>query len=534
MKTGIHLKPCNVGNAEAHKRRDRSYCEAVEKKYGHTYFWDEFRHLNVNWRNTSYDKPLPEVMEDLKMLVKEKTGRSMQCKPVVTTDRKTGKKKERSGCSAIREGCPPIKPDTKIEDFAKFIEWIESKGCTVISIDLHHDEGHADPEPDDLKPNHHAHVIVEWINRETGKSVKLNKEDCSMMQTVLAESLGMERGTPKQDTGVESLSAIEYKEKMAKEHVRKLQEEIQDSKEKYREINDEIKLKKDSLNILDNRKREQSKLLEMLAKEEEQIQEELKDLDREAEEKKERNANLDKEHEERQKAFEEENNRATKSGIANLFGKGKYAEIEKENKRLLAENEEMKTQVAEMEDKVAMIPSVVEKKVVEKIGEINKLHEQEKKQLKIDFDGEYDNLVEKHNGVVGKYNELLQNFRALKANSEYDFKKLKQEYQTLKDRIDKFLESFSEIVRKAIKAVISFAKSKMYTEFSRDHKEAVVKCLNAYTVPEDMAHNLKVFTVPFLTDREHEKGSKELDRTVKNLPALTAELEHTQSRGFRR
>ena len=50
----------------------------------------------------------------------------------------------------------------------------------------------------------------------------------------------------------------------------------------------------------------------------------------------------------------------------------------------------------------------------------------------------------------------------------------------------------------------------------------------------NMLHNLKVFTVPFLTDREHEKGSKELDRAVKNHPALTAELEHSQSRGFRR
>ena len=62
----------------------------------------------------------------------------------------------------------------------------------------------------------------------------------------------------------------------------------------------------------------------------------------------------------------------------------------------------------------------------------------------------------------------------------------------------------------------------------------MVKCLNAYTVPEDMAHNLKGFTVPFLTDREHEKGSKELYRTFKNLPALTAGFELIQSRGFRR
>ena len=45
------------------------------------------------------------------------------------------------------------------------------------------------------------------------------------MQTVLAESLGMERGTPKEDTGIEGLSAIEYKEKMASAHVKKLKQE---------------------------------------------------------------------------------------------------------------------------------------------------------------------------------------------------------------------------------------------------------------------------------------------------------------------
>ena len=48
------------------------------------------------------------------------------------------------------------------------------------------------------------------------------------MQTVLAESLGMERGTPKEDTGIAGLSAIEYKEKMATAHVKKLKQEQQE------------------------------------------------------------------------------------------------------------------------------------------------------------------------------------------------------------------------------------------------------------------------------------------------------------------
>ena len=42
------------------------------------------------------------------------------------------------------------------------------------------------------------------------------------------ESLGMERGTPKEDTGIEGLTAIEYKEKMASAHVKKLKQEQQE------------------------------------------------------------------------------------------------------------------------------------------------------------------------------------------------------------------------------------------------------------------------------------------------------------------
>ena len=45
---------------------------------------------------------------------------------------------------------------------------------------------------------------------------------------IYCESLGMERGTPKEDTGIEGLSAIEYKEKMASAHVKKLKQEQQE------------------------------------------------------------------------------------------------------------------------------------------------------------------------------------------------------------------------------------------------------------------------------------------------------------------
>ena len=46
---------------------------------------------------------------------------------------------------------------------------------------------------------------------------------------------------------------------------------------------------------------------------------------------------LDNEIAEKRERLDTENGNAIKSGVANLFGKGKYAEMEKENKRLKEE-----------------------------------------------------------------------------------------------------------------------------------------------------------------------------------------------------
>ena len=469
MKTGIKFKPCNVGTAEAHNRRDRAYCEAVARKFGHTYFWDEFRHLNLSWRNPSYTKPLPELFEDMKVLVKQKTGRAMQCKPVETTDRKTGKKKTRSGCSAIREGCPPIKPDTRIEDFELFVRWLEGYGITVISIDLHHDEGHPDPETDDLLPNHHAHIIVDWLNHETGKTVKIDNEVCKQMQTVLAESLGMERGTPKEDTGIEGLSAIEYKEKMASAHVKKLKQEKQE---------------------LENRKSELLK--EQTAKETEIAELEVRRI-------------------EKQKALDAESGSALKSGLANIFGKGKYAEIERENTRLKSEIETANTErdnalvrVEEMEEQVAQIPRLAEERALTLTSSLQ-----------------------------SRYDTLSKEYRSLESTTAIRIERLEREKNDLLARLMAMLDMLHEKLKEAVRAFIEFSKS-VLREFSIRHRDTIVEYLTDSHDVRNAVHSLKVFARPFLENRQFEKGSKELDRLTSNFPSVMEEVNRTQSRGFRR
>lgn len=67
-------------------------------------------------------------------------------------------------------------------------------GISVIDIAHHKDEGHID-ESGVKKINYHAHLI--FVNADSnGITKKWNKAELRHLQTVVAEILGMERGTP--------------------------------------------------------------------------------------------------------------------------------------------------------------------------------------------------------------------------------------------------------------------------------------------------------------------------------------------------
>ena len=208
MKTGIHIQSCNIGTCEAHNLRDAAYLanlDASGKK-----FYDIFRdetHLNRSWVNKAYQgRTLDQVLTDLKNEVKNKTGRAMQAK-----------------ANPIREGVCPIKENTQISDFAPVVDWFAEHGAAVIRIDIHRDEGHIDTVTGERKHNHHAHLVLDFINHRTGKSVKLSKADLSELQDIIAKALNMERGTSKEVTGAKHLTALEYREKKAGETVAALE-----------------------------------------------------------------------------------------------------------------------------------------------------------------------------------------------------------------------------------------------------------------------------------------------------------------------
>lgn len=213
MKTGIHITACNTGSAEKHNRRDKDYLEKLDASGKKTYdiFRDE-THLNTSWVNPAYQgRTLDQVLSDLKAEVKKKTGRAMQAK-----------------ATPIREGVCPVLQGTKLTDFQPVVDWFATHGAAVIRIDLHRDEGHTDAVTGERKHNYHAHLVLDFIDHRTGKSVKLTKEDTSQLQTVLAQALGMERGTSVDETGAKHLAAQEYREKKAGESAARLEARCED------------------------------------------------------------------------------------------------------------------------------------------------------------------------------------------------------------------------------------------------------------------------------------------------------------------
>ena len=221
-KSSIHIKPCNIASSEALNRRTAEYmCNIGESRI---YVVPELSTDNEQWINPDFGTPeLRTHYDNIKQMVKEKTGRAMQEKERERKG-KNGKIIKVAGCSPIREGVLLIRPDTTLADVRKFGEECQRRwGITPLQIFLHKDEGHwlnGQPEAEDkesfqvgnrwFKPNYHAHVVFDWMNHETGKSRKLNDEDMATMQTLASDILLMERGQAKAVTGKEHLERNDF------------------------------------------------------------------------------------------------------------------------------------------------------------------------------------------------------------------------------------------------------------------------------------------------------------------------------------
>ena len=229
------------------------------------YIVHELTSNNEQWINPGFGSPnLQTHYENIKRMVKEKTGRAMQEKERERKG-KNGKIIKVAGCSPIREGVLLIRPDTTLADVRKFGEECQRRwGITPLQIFLHKDEGHwlsGQPEAGDresfqvgekwFKPNYHAHIVFDWMNHDTGKSRKLNDEDMTEMQSLASDILLMERGQSKAVTGKEHLERNDFIIEKQKAELQRMdaakrhkEEQIDLAEQELRQVKSEIRTDK--------------------------------------------------------------------------------------------------------------------------------------------------------------------------------------------------------------------------------------------------------------------------------------------------
>ena len=175
-QTSIHFQAVKGGSEEHNKRTKKL-----------DYVHHELSSQNDYWQSDSQEARLAFVTQN----AKAKTGRKMQAK-----------------ATPIREAVVVIEDTTTMDDLKKLAKRFNDRfGINVFQIAIHKDEGYKKSK-DGIKLNLHAHLVADWTDHESGKSLKLNRNDMAEMQTICAEVLGMERGKSSEK---QHLSAIQYK-----------------------------------------------------------------------------------------------------------------------------------------------------------------------------------------------------------------------------------------------------------------------------------------------------------------------------------
>lgn len=197
MKTSIRIEACKTESSERHNKREKEL----------SYVRSDLTHLNESWQSDT----ISNRMAAIKSAYKKKTGQNMQKK-----------------ATPIREGVIVISPSTTMADLRQLAKNIEDRwGIKTIQIHIHRDEGHNGNGT--WRANLHAHMVFDWT-QDSGKTIKMNRNDMSELQTLCATSLRMERGV---SSNKKHLSAVQYKVETKRKELESLNKEYVDLNEDW-------------------------------------------------------------------------------------------------------------------------------------------------------------------------------------------------------------------------------------------------------------------------------------------------------------
>ena len=207
MKTSINFKAVK-SDSEIHNFRKKTF----------DYIRKDLTPKNEYWQ----EQKIADRIQKIETYCKEKSGRKLQ-----------------KNAMPVREAVVVIKENTTMQDLYNLSKRLEEElKIRVFQIAIHKDEGHYDKDTNEWKPNYHAHLVADWQDLETGKTLKHQSFHYSKMQDIAAECLGMERGISGSKARLE---AIQFKIKKEEEYLKILEERKNEIKkeishEKFEEL----------------------------------------------------------------------------------------------------------------------------------------------------------------------------------------------------------------------------------------------------------------------------------------------------------
>lgn len=241
-QTSVNVQPVK-GGSEEHNKREKQL----------DYVRKDLSHLNQYWESDTQANRLVNI----KALYQSKTGQKMQAK-----------------ATPIREGVVVIQQSTTMEDLHRLADAYRDRlGIEVFQIAIHRDEGYQHSK--EWKPNLHAHLVFDWTDHNTGKSVKLNRQKMAEMQTITAEVLGMERGKSSEK---KHLTAQQYKAAAETERAEKEAKRAEQLEEQVAELSTTKAAKEATINTI---KAIGEKVVDTIKGTKKNLQERIKQLEEE-------------------------------------------------------------------------------------------------------------------------------------------------------------------------------------------------------------------------------------------------------------
>jgi hypothetical protein len=200
-KSSINIQPIKEGS-EMHNNRDKAL---------------DYVRADLTKENESFlKKSVSETEKKIAELYEKKVGQKMQAK-----------------ATPIREAVLLLDEKHKIQDLQNLAQKIEERfKIQAIQGYIHRDEGHYN-EAREWKPNLHAHLVFDWQDKETGKTIKLNRQNMSELQTLVATTLGLERGT---SSDKKHLNALQFKNQEEETRLSKIIEKAKTIEISHRQV----------------------------------------------------------------------------------------------------------------------------------------------------------------------------------------------------------------------------------------------------------------------------------------------------------